>query len=128
MVRGERRDRVVVITLDRPKVNAYEIGLMSELRAAVAAAEAERASEVALLAERSGRIASFPAGARLLAAELYEEAGADSDATHLYRTLAESSVADGIGFSPEAKRSRAAARSVATGASSSRRLHSPSHG
>lgn len=61
--------------------------------------------EWTLLAERSGRLGSFPAAARLRAAELYEQAGADEDATHLYRTLAET-------VGPEGRAARAGLRRV----------------
>ena len=49
VVRLEAADGVGTITLDRPRVNAYEIGLMTQLREAVAAADADANVPVVVL-------------------------------------------------------------------------------
>jgi enoyl-CoA hydratase/carnithine racemase len=65
VVRFEAADGVGTITLDRPKVNAYEIGLMTQLRETVAAAEADPA--VAVVVVRSALPSVFCVGADIKA-------------------------------------------------------------
>ena len=55
------RDSLATITLDRPKVNAYEIGLMEQLRSCIASADAE--PEVSVVILRSALPAIFSVGA-----------------------------------------------------------------
>lgn len=57
----DQTDQCVVITLNRPKANALSLGLMKELREAVAAAEADAGVRVILITGGSGRF--FAAGA-----------------------------------------------------------------
>ena len=61
VVRFEAADGVGTITLDRPRVNAYEIGLMMQLREAVAAADADATVPVVVL--RSALPSVFSVGA-----------------------------------------------------------------
>jgi enoyl-CoA hydratase/carnithine racemase len=56
VVRFDVADGVGTIALDRPKVNAYEIGLMTQLRETVAAAEADPAVVATVLASALPRV------------------------------------------------------------------------
>lgn len=68
VVRFEADDGVGTITLDRPKVNAYEIGLMTQLREAVATAEADPAIAVVVLRSALPRVFSVGADIKAWAA------------------------------------------------------------
>lgn len=61
VVRFEAAHGVGTITLDRPKVNAYEIGLMLQLRDAVTAAQADPAVHVVVLRSALPRVFSVGA-------------------------------------------------------------------
>ncbi len=64
-VRLDAADGVGMITLDRPKVNAYDIGLMTQLGEAVATADADRTISVIVL--RSALPGVFSVGADIKA-------------------------------------------------------------
>ena len=65
VVRLETADGVGTITLDRPKVNAYETGFMTQLRDTVAAVEADASVTVVVL--RSALPSVFSVGADIKA-------------------------------------------------------------
>ena len=87
-------DGVATITLDRPRVNAYDIDLMTQLRASVAAVNADPTIAVAIL--RSGRSGVFSVGADIKAWAANDDGGNQ----HLVDTARET--ADAIAGSEKA--------------------------
>ncbi len=68
LVRYAAEHGVACITLDRPKVNAYEIGFMDELRAAIAEADADPSVTAAVLCSALPTIFSVGADIKAWAA------------------------------------------------------------